>query len=69
MIIDIDKQPKIRIKAGWDQEGRTGILLGVIVNIHGIDWAPVLWDFTDDPDWQKASSLEGLVERWESLRT
>lgn len=68
MIIDVEKQPRIRIKSGWDQAGRQGVTLGPVITVYGVEWVSVLWDEDDDPDWQKASSLEQLVEKWDELR-
>ena len=51
---------RIRIKKGWHQEGREGVRLGpdIIPPGHAMAWTPVLWDGDDDPDFQKAHSVE-----------
>jgi hypothetical protein len=67
VIIDVDHSPRIRVKDGYDQGKRQGILLGEVVTIYGIGWAPILWDGDDDPDWFKANGLEKIIEKWESL--
>lgn len=57
----------IRIKRSWEGVGRTGVTLGPSVRDHcGMWWTPVLWDDEEDPDFHKASGLEGQTEKEEN---
>ena len=52
--------PRVRIKKGWEGEGRTGTMFfemdgGKYLNQA---WAMVLWDDEEDPDCHKRTGLE-----------
>lgn len=61
---------KVRIKAGWSDEGQTGVMLGdkhFQVNQY---WTPVLWDDEEDPDFHKTIALEFWnedTETWDEI--
>lgn len=57
---DISSFPRIKIKKGWEGEGRQGILFFIAgQNEHlGQPWAMVLFDGDEDPDCHKAVGLE-----------
>lgn len=48
---------RVRIRAGWLDEGLLGTVIGAQV-LLGQWWCPVLWDGEDDPDWNKSAGLE-----------
>ena len=53
---------KLRIKAKWHDAGKVGMRVGPDVQIGGMIWTPILWDDENDPDFQKATSLERVKE-------
>ena len=58
----------VRIRKGWDQEGRTGrALAGPIRDLKGQDWIVVQWIGEDGPDLYKAAGLDVHIERWEPI--
>jgi hypothetical protein len=52
--------PTIRIRKGWYQAGRRGILFFTVGKNQylGQEWAMVKWDDEDEPDCHKTSGLE-----------
>ncbi len=61
----IDKTVACKIKEGFDGAGKTGQYFGNMV-IKNIQWAIVLWDGEDDPDFFKAEGL--LISSWKPLK-
>ena len=58
---------RCRIKEGWDQAGREGEFLGAI-ECNGVLWATVNWNEEEEPDLQKALSLEiNCFGKWMSF--
>lgn len=56
---------RVMIKTGVEGAGRKGWLVGSILEINGMRWAPVLWDGEEDPDWFKAGCLK--VQVWQEF--
>jgi hypothetical protein len=59
-----DKMRKIivKVKSGWDWDGRKGIMLGTLHYIcKGLSWTPVLWYGEDDPEFYKTHGLDFYV--------
>ncbi|HXI90507.1 MAG TPA: hypothetical protein VNO24_10885 [Blastocatellia bacterium] len=55
----------VRIKEGWQDAGKRGVILCKPVRI-GQTWIAVLWDDEEEPDWFKQRGLEivtGLPKR------
>jgi len=59
--------PRVRIKAGWLDEGLLGTVIGAQV-LLGQWWCPVLWDGEEDPDWNKSAGLELAGDETAALR-
>jgi len=59
--------PRVRIKAGWLDEGLLGTVIGAQV-LLGQWWCPVLWDGEEDPDWNKSAGLELVGDKTAALR-
>ena len=60
---------RIRIKLGWDEGGKEGVLLaGPIRDTGGQDWMAVQWDGDDDPDMHKAAGLEVATVQWQEIK-
>ena len=58
------KLKKCKIKDGWVDEGKSGVVLGDSVWVEQF-WTPVLWDGEEDPDFVKTAGIdieEGEVE-------
>jgi hypothetical protein len=59
---------KVRIKNGYEDAGREGVLLaGPIADCKDQLWLVVQWDGQDDPDLHKASGIEMAVIQWQSV--
>jgi hypothetical protein len=52
-----DKSVRVRIRDGWDEAGREGVMLNE-AEAGGLIWATVLWDGEEDPDCFKRRGLE-----------
>jgi hypothetical protein len=59
--------PRVRIRAGWLDEGLLGTVIGAQV-LLGQWWCPVLWDGEEDPDWNKSAGLELAGDEAAALR-
>ena len=53
---------KVKIKKGWEDEGREGIKLGDEIYVKQ-NWTPVLWDNEEDPTFCKSAGLEPSTKR------
>lgn len=51
------KKKRVKIKKGWENEGKTGKTVGNISFLKQ-DWTPVLWDNEEDPEFFKTAGLE-----------
>lgn len=52
----------VRIKDGWQDAGKRGMILCKPIRVGQI-WIAVLWDGEQDPDWHKARGLELVIVR------
>lgn len=57
---------RVMIAGGVEGAGRRGWLVGSILEINGMRWAPVLWDGEEDPDFFKAHCLK--VQTWQPFQ-
>jgi hypothetical protein len=51
----------IKIKKGWDEEGKLGTQIGKPVFVEQY-WTPVVWDDEDDPTFFKTAGIEEVKE-------
>ena len=61
----LDRPARCRIKAGWHEHPRRGVLLGTFrADDHGVGqaWAIVKFDDDEDPDLFKASGIEAMID-------
>lgn len=49
----------VKIREGWEGAGKEGVMIGENIFVcHGMEWAPVLWDGEEDPDFHKVAGLQ-----------
>lgn len=61
---------RIRIRDGYADAGKTGVMLGVeSFMVGGQHWTPVHFDDESEPDFHKTASLEYLKMQWIPLTT
>lgn len=49
---------RCRVKKGWVDEGREGVVFCLVSKNLGQSWAVVVWDGEDEPDLFKARGLD-----------
>ena len=54
---------KVRIRFGWVQFGKVGVIIGEPVFV-GQSWTPVVWDDEEDPEFYKTVALEVQGDLW-----
>lgn len=49
---------RIKMREGWYEAGKLGLLIGPAVYVGGQHWSPVKWDDEEDPDMVKTAGIE-----------
>lgn len=60
----MSENEKIRIRQGWAEAGKEGVLLGEVYDLKNQRWAVVQWNGDDGPDLFKFSGLEKEIKSW-----
>jgi hypothetical protein len=58
---------RVRIRAGWEQAGRVGRVLGQPVAVGPSSWSytPIVWDGDNIPSWHRSSGLMEIATKKE----
>ncbi len=51
----------MRVKDGWQDAGKRGVILCKPIHVGQL-WIAVRWDGEEDPDWFKARGLEIVIQ-------